>query len=179
MIVFVQLLSLAIWCRSLLIMIISESLSCIVHLCNGSAQDARSPLLLLPFLCTHSANTRHQKPKPKYFGVSLRQDTEAQKRLHTILFFFFKRKNVFVFISFMVGFEAAGTIDETSQYFPAQNNLGRRGERNYSYKAVFIFCQAVINSVGLGAAPGPRATPTEQDDDGGLQTESCGGGGCC
>lgn len=117
-----------------------------------SAQDAHP----LPPLCTDPANTRHQKPKQKYFGVSLRQDTETASHAH-----FFKRKNVFVFISFIVEFEAAGTIDERSQYFPAQNNLGRSGERNYSYKAVFIFCQAVINTVGPSAAPGPRASRTE------------------
>lgn len=68
-------------------------------------------------------------------------------------------------------------MDEISQYFPAQNNLGCRGERNYSYKAVFIFCQAVINSVGLSAAPGPRPTRTKRDDDGGMQTERWGGCG--
>lgn len=97
LIVFVQLLSLAIWCRSLLIMIISKSLSCIVHLCNSifSRQcsrrtPARPPL---PLLCTGACSTHLLRRDIKSilfrnlsnFGVSLRQETEEQKRRPTLL----------------------------------------------------------------------------------------------
>lgn len=102
LIVSVRLLSpLAIWCRSLLIMIISKSLSCIVHLCNGifSTQRSKRTLALPPALPppppSYTHTLHHQdirKQNLNNVGVSRRQDAEAQKTASRAPYF--KRKNV-------------------------------------------------------------------------------------
>lgn len=68
LIVFVQLLFLTIWCCSLLIMIISKSLSCIVHLCNNV------------FWTPYSWHTPAHRFIPTWKQFSSCQDNELQNQ---------------------------------------------------------------------------------------------------
>lgn len=57
-------------------------------------------------------------------------------------------------------------MDKISQYPPPLRTIWLLEGRNYSYKAVFILCQPVINRVGHSTAPGWTVAWNERDNDG-------------
>lgn len=122
LIVFVQLLSVAIWCCSLLIMIISKSLSCIVHLCNNifSMRYSRHTPTHPPFhthtqaLCTfptvetlliESILLKYLK----FFGEYYNNKRQKERKLNTSL--------ISIIISMWLNFAACKRAKK-SQYLP-------------------------------------------------------------
>lgn len=140
LIVFVQLLSLTIWYCSLLIMIISKSLSCIVHLCNTifSMQYARHTPPFLPIHFTHFLHLRRNLSNLSSLKTSLTLEYHTYKSQRG------RKWNTSLISCVKMGYCihgsggwicTAGTMDKISQYFSLRTIWLSVG-RNDCYKAV-------------------------------------------
>lgn len=123
LIVYVLFLSLTIWCRSLLITIISKSLSCVVHLCNNI------------FPISSSEGITYQI-YPRWKPKELWSVTQKRGRKETDYKLYFKCRNALLYSVVCCWICTRGTMDKISQYF-SLGTIWLSARRNYFYKAVF------------------------------------------
>lgn len=129
-IVYVLLLSLTIWRCSLLIMIISKSLSCLVHLCNNVSECRTQDMRLFH---THFPHFHQQTKCVKcvlYENLNNFYTSKTQNELCFIC------KSVLLYSLLCGWISTTGTMDKISQYFYLYTNWLSMG-RNCCNKAAF------------------------------------------